>query len=99
MELAERDGAFDVTEDQRAIGDLAREIALREIAPHVARWDREHHFPRDLYATLAAAGLMGVVIPERYGGAGADYTSYALAIEELARVDAGTVPSRSRCTR
>jgi alkylation response protein AidB-like acyl-CoA dehydrogenase len=82
--------AFDVTPDQRAVGDLARDIAAREIAPHVAQWDREHRFPRDLYSKLNDAGLMGIVVPEAYGGAGADYISYALAIEELARVDAGT---------
>jgi alkylation response protein AidB-like acyl-CoA dehydrogenase len=86
---------FDVTPEQRAVGDLAREIALREIAPNVARWDREHTFPRALYTTLNDAGLMGIIVPEAYGGAGADYVSYALAIEELARVDAGTAVTLS----
>jgi alkylation response protein AidB-like acyl-CoA dehydrogenase len=81
---------FDLSDEQRAIGALAAEIAQREIAPHVARWDREHVFPRELYRTLTDAGIMGVLVPEEYGGAGADYLSYALAIEELARVDAGT---------
>jgi alkylation response protein AidB-like acyl-CoA dehydrogenase len=82
--------AFELTDDQRAIGDVAREVAEREIAPHVARWDREHLFPRELYAKLTEAGLMGMLVPEKYGGVGADYVAYALAIEELARVDAGT---------
>ncbi|HTD33274.1 MAG TPA: acyl-CoA dehydrogenase family protein [Candidatus Elarobacter sp.] len=82
--------AFEPSDDQRAIGDVAREVAEREIAPHVAAWDREHVFPRALYAKLTEAGLMGMLVPERYGGVGADYVSYALAIEELARVDAGT---------
>jgi alkylation response protein AidB-like acyl-CoA dehydrogenase len=86
---------FDVTPEQRAVGDLAREIALREIAPHVAAWDRGHVFPRALYTKLTDAGLMGIIVPERYGGAGADYVSYALAIEELARVDAGTAVTLS----
>jgi alkylation response protein AidB-like acyl-CoA dehydrogenase len=86
---------FDVTPEQRAIGDLAREIALREIAPHVAAWDRGHVFPRALYTKLTEAGLMGIIVPEAYGGAGADYLSYALAIEELARVDAGTAVTLS----
>ena len=86
---------FDVTPEQRAVGDLAREIALREIAPHVAAWDRGHVFPRALYSKLTDAGLMGIIVPERYGGAGADYVSYALAIEELARVDAGTAVTLS----
>jgi alkylation response protein AidB-like acyl-CoA dehydrogenase len=81
---------FELTDEQRQIGALAAEIAQREIAPHVAQWDREHLFPRPLYATLTQAGIMGIIVPEEYGGVGADYVSYALAIEELARVDAGT---------
>ena len=81
---------FELSDEQRAIGALAAEIAQREIAPHIARWDREHHFPRELYGKLTDAGIMGMLVPETYGGVGADYVSYALAIEELARVDAGT---------
>lgn len=81
---------FDLTDEQRQIGELAAEIAQREIAPHIAQWDREHAFPRDLYGKLTEAGIMGIIVPEEFGGAGADYVSYALAIEELARVDAGT---------
>jgi alkylation response protein AidB-like acyl-CoA dehydrogenase len=82
--------AFDLTEEQRAIGELARDIAQREIAPFIAQWDREHVFPRHLFSKLDAIGLMGMLVPEAYGGVGADYLSYALAIEELAKVDAGT---------
>jgi alkylation response protein AidB-like acyl-CoA dehydrogenase len=85
-----RPSPFELTDDQRAIGDVAREVAEREIAPHVAKWDREHAFPRALYGTLTEAGLMGMLVPEKFGGIGADYVSYALAVEELARVDAGT---------
>lgn len=81
---------FDLTEEQRQIGALAAEIAQREIAPHIAQWDRDHTFPRELYGKLTEAGIMGIIVPEEFGGAGADYISYALAIEELARVDAGT---------
>jgi alkylation response protein AidB-like acyl-CoA dehydrogenase len=88
--IAHASGQFELTQEQRAIGALAEEIAQREIAPHVAQWDRDHVFPRDLYAKLSDAGIMGILVPEEYGGAGADYVSYALAIEELARVDAGT---------
>jgi alkylation response protein AidB-like acyl-CoA dehydrogenase len=87
--------AFAPTDDQRAIGELAREIAAREIAPHIATWDREHTFPRELYTKLSAAGLMGLLVPEAYGGSGADYVSYALMIEEIARVDAGTATTLS----
>ena len=87
---------FEPTEDQRAIGALAREIAAREIAPHIAGWDREHTFPRALYTKLNAAGLMGLLVPEAYGGSAADYVSYALMIEEVARVDAGTATTLKR---
>jgi alkylation response protein AidB-like acyl-CoA dehydrogenase len=94
LDTAER-ALFDVTPEQRAVGDLAREIAAREIAPHVAAWDRAHHFPRDLYSKLNTAGLMGLTVPEEYGGAGADFLAYVLAIEEFARVDAGTAVTLS----
>ena len=87
---AERAVGFEPTDDQRAIGDTAREIAEREIAPHVAAWDKAHTFPRALYGKLTEAGLMGMLVPEAHGGVAADYVAYALAIEELARVDAGT---------
>ena len=87
---SERGAQFDLTDEQRQIAALAAEIAQREIAPNIAKWDREHTFPRDLYAKLNDAGIMGIIIPEEYGGVGADYVSYALAIEELARIDAGT---------
>lgn len=85
-----RDIGFEPTDEQREIGDAAREIAEREIAPHIAGWDRKHTFPRELYGKLGAAGLMGMLIPEAFGGVESDYVAYALAIEELARVDAGT---------
>jgi alkylation response protein AidB-like acyl-CoA dehydrogenase len=85
-----RPGGFELSDDQRAIGDVARDVAQREIAPHIAEWDKAHVFPRALYGKLTEAGLMGMLVPEKFGGVGADYVSYALAIEELARVDAGT---------
>ena len=87
---ATRPGAFELGDEQRAIGEVAREIGQRAIAPHIAEWDKAHVFPRALYGKLTAAGLMGMLVPEAYGGVAADYVSYALAIEELARVDAGT---------
>jgi alkylation response protein AidB-like acyl-CoA dehydrogenase len=86
---------FSLTDEQRAIGALAREFATREIAPYVALWDRDHVFPRALYSRANEAGLMGLVVPERYGGAQADHVAYALAIEEIARVDAGTATTLS----
>ncbi len=81
---------FELTDEQRDIAALAADIAQREIAPHITRWDSDHTFPRELYGKLTGAGIMGIIVPEALGGAAADYVSYALAVEELARVDAGT---------
>jgi alkylation response protein AidB-like acyl-CoA dehydrogenase len=80
---------FELTPDQHEIRALSREFAQAEIEPYATEWDREHRFPRDLYAKLAELGLMGVCIPEEYGGAGADFLSYILVLEELSRADAG----------
>ena len=80
---------FALTDEQREIQALAREVAREEIEPHAAEWDREHSFPRRLYARLAELGLMGVCVPEEYGGAGADFVAYVLVLEELSRADAG----------
>jgi len=80
---------FELTTDQREIQALARDVARAEIEPHAAEWDREHRFPRELFSKLAELGLMGVCIPEAYGGAGADFLSYILVLEELSRADAG----------
>jgi alkylation response protein AidB-like acyl-CoA dehydrogenase len=80
---------FEPTADQRAIQTLTRELAEAEIAPHAAGWDREHRFPDELLPKLAELGLMGVCVPEEYGGAGADFLSYVLVLEELSRADAG----------
>jgi alkylation response protein AidB-like acyl-CoA dehydrogenase len=80
---------FDLSEDQREIQALAREFAESEIAPNAGDWDRAHGFPRELLGKLADLGLLGVCIPEEYGGAGADFLSYILVLEELSRADAG----------
>jgi len=80
---------FEPTAEQREIQALARDFARQEIDPHAAEWDREHHFPRDVFAKLAELGLMGACIPEEYGGAGTDFVSYILVLEELSRADAG----------
>ncbi len=80
---------FDLTQDQREIQALTRDFARAEIELHAAQWDREHHFPRALFGKLAELGLMGVCVPEEYGGAGADFLSYVLVLEELSRADAG----------
>ncbi len=80
---------FRLSADQRAIQVLTRELADAEIAPNAAEWDREHRFPDELIPKLAELGLMGVCVPEEYGGAGADFLSYVLVLEELSRADAG----------
>ncbi len=78
-----------LSDDQREIQSLAREFAEAEIEPYAADWDRAHGFPRELIGKLAEPGLLGVCIPEEYGGAGADFLSYILVLEELSRADAG----------
>ena len=80
---------FSLTSNQREIQALARDVAEAEIAPHAAAWDRDHTFPRELFSKLGALGLMGVCVPEELGGAGADFLSYILVLEELSRADAG----------
>jgi butyryl-CoA dehydrogenase len=80
---------FALSDDQREIQALAREFAQAEIEPHASEWDRAHRFPQELLGKLAELGLMGVCVPEDYGGAGADFLSYVLVLEELSRADAG----------
>src|SRR3990172_4865431 len=80
---------FSLSPDQREIQQLAREVAEAEIVPHASTWDREHRFPTELYGKLAELGLLGVCVPEEYGGAGAHFLSYILVLEELSRADAG----------
>ncbi len=75
--------------EQQAIQALAREVAEAEIAPNAAAWDREHRFPAETIARLGELGLLGVCVPEELGGAGADFLSYILVLEELSRGDAG----------
>jgi alkylation response protein AidB-like acyl-CoA dehydrogenase len=80
---------FELSAEQREIQALARDFADREIEPHAAGWDRERVFPREVFAKLAELGLMGACVPEEYGGAGTDFLSYILVLEELSRADAG----------
>ncbi len=80
---------FSLTPEHQAIQSLAREVAEAEILPNAAAWDRDHTFPYELFAKLGELGLMGVCIPEELGGAGADFFSYILVLEELSRADAG----------
>jgi alkylation response protein AidB-like acyl-CoA dehydrogenase len=79
----------ELSDDQREIRALTRRFAQEEIAPHAAVWDREHRFPSEVFARLGELGLMGACVPLEHGGAGADFLAYVLALEELARADAG----------
>jgi alkylation response protein AidB-like acyl-CoA dehydrogenase len=78
---------FALTPEQQEVRALARDFAEREVAPVIHRFDEAHEFPHEIFPKLAATGLMGALVPEEYGGAGLDYVSYALAVEELNRVD------------
>ncbi len=80
---------FDLTAEQKEIQALTRDFVAAEIEPHAAEWDREHRFPTGVFEKLADLGLMGVCVPEEYGGAGADFVAYMLVLEELSRGDAG----------
>jgi alkylation response protein AidB-like acyl-CoA dehydrogenase len=79
---------WELTTEQQEIRALARSFADEQIGPNAPRWDREHHFPRELYSRLGELGLMGICVPSEYDGAGADYFSYVLVLEELSRADA-----------
>jgi short/branched chain acyl-CoA dehydrogenase len=78
---------FDLGQEHELVRRTVRDFATQRIAPVAEELDREELFPYDLVAELAELGLMGMTIPEEYGGAGADTLSYAIAIEELTRVD------------
>src|SRR5918997_6075603 len=78
---------FELTEEQQRMKMSVRGFAESEIAPHVMEWDESQHFFEELRPQLAELGLMGVLFPEEYGGAGMGYVEYATIIEELSRVD------------
>jgi len=86
---------FDYTEEQLMIRDMVRDFAESEIRPRIQSIDYDGIFPRDLIAKMGELGLMGLLIPEEYGGAGADQISYALAIEEISRVSASVAITMS----
>ncbi|BBL23012.1 MULTISPECIES: acyl-CoA dehydrogenase family protein [Comamonas] len=79
-----------LTPDQEMIRDAVRDFVREQITPHAARWDKEHHFPKDVHQGLAALGAYGICVPEELGGAGLDYISLALVLEEIAAGDGGT---------
>ena len=79
-----------LTPDHQAIREAVRDFAQAELWPHAPQWDRDHHFPRTAHQGLAALGAYGICVPEELGGAGMDYLSLALVLEEIAAGDGGT---------
>ncbi|MDP3672283.1 MAG: acyl-CoA dehydrogenase family protein [Telluria sp.] len=79
-----------LTDEHQMIRDALRSFSQERLAPNAARWDREHYFPKDELKELAALGAFGVAVPEQLGGAGLDYVSLALVLEEIAAGDGGT---------
>jgi hypothetical protein len=79
-----------LTDEQRQIRDTLRAFAREELAPHAAAWDREHRFPREALQELGQLGALGIVVPERWGGAALDHVSLAVALEEIAAGDGAT---------
>lgn len=79
---------FQFTEEQEQLRRTIREFAESEIGPHVMEWDEASHFPSELLPKLAELNLLGVIFPEKYGGAGLGYIEYCIVVEELSRVDA-----------
>ena len=79
-----------LTQDQEMIRDAVRAFVQERIAPHAAQWDREHTFPHDVHRGLAELGAYGICVPEEWDGAGLDYVSLALVLEEIAAGDGGT---------
>jgi butyryl-CoA dehydrogenase len=79
-----------LTQDQTMIRDAVRAFVQEQIWPNAARWDKEHHFPKDVHRGLAELGCYGICVPEAWGGAGLDYTALAVVLEEIAAGDGGT---------
>ncbi len=77
----------ELSEEHEAFRAVVRDFATSEIEPHAAAWDRDHYFPVDTVLAMGDLGLFGLIFPEEYGGAGADFTSLCVAIEEIGRVD------------
>ena len=78
------------TEEQRMIRDMAREFAQNELAPNAAQWERDKWIPDATVAHMGDLGLLGMMVPEEYGGSYSDYVAYALAEEEVSAGDAST---------
>ena len=79
--------SWELSEEHEMLRKMVRDFAESEIAPHAAQWDVDHHFPVDVVRKMGELGLFGIVFPEEFGGAGGDFASLCVAIEELGRVD------------
>src|SRR5882757_30796 len=77
---------FSINDNQQMVGQMARDFAEKNIRPYVMEWDETQHFPLELFKQLGELGMMGVVVPEQYGGSGFGYTEYVTVISEIARV-------------
>src|SRR6201985_398667 len=77
---------FSSSENQQMVEQMARDFAERNIRPHVMEWDEAQHFPIELFKQLGELGMMGVLVPEQYGGSGFGYLEYVTVIREIARV-------------
>src|SRR5205823_2159061 len=78
---------FDLPESHREIQRMVRELCIRHVAPFAKSWDDEERFPKEIVPHLAESGLLGIRIPEEYGGSGLDTLAYATIIEEIAKFD------------
>ena len=78
---------FELSPEHETFREVVADFARAEIAPHAAQWDEAHHFPVEAITAMGKLGLFGLVVPEEYGGSGADFTSLCVAIEEIGRVD------------
>ena len=78
---------FDVTENQKMIAQMIKDFGEREIKPYMMEWDENQEFPIPLFRKLGELGLMGVLVPQEYGGSGFGYLEYVTAISELAKID------------
>ena len=85
---------FQLTEVQRMIRDSVRDFAQRRILPNRMIWDEDQIFPRDVFKEMAEIGLMGMLVPEQYCGAGLGYLEYKIAIEEVASVCGSSITTK-----
>ena len=87
---AANDNILPFTDEHRALREMIADFAAKEIAPHAKAWDDKETFPIEVYKKLGKLGVMGITVPQAFGGAGADYVSATIVLEELARADGGT---------